>query len=75
MLAWSGFRHRLPTSGKAQLTGHSVQNQCSLGCDVSGPMDDAFHYTIGVATPSSTKSHRVVNLFYARAWVINEYDI
>ena len=55
MLLWSGFRQGLATPGKALLTGHSVQNQRSLGCDVSRPRGDAFHYTIGVFTPRNDK--------------------
>ena len=58
MLPWSGFRQGLAIPGKALLTGHSVQNQCSLGCAVSRPMDDAFHYTIGVFTLRNPFSHK-----------------
>ena len=55
MLPWSSFRQGLAIPGKALLTGHSVQNQCSLGCDVSRPRGDAFHYTIGFFTPRNHK--------------------
>ena len=44
-LVSSGIGH--PWQGS--VTEHSIQNQCSIGCDMS--RDEATHYTIGVSSP------------------------
>ena len=72
LLSWSGFVRDWPTLARLCSRAFSVQNQCSIECDMS--KDEATHYTIGVSLPQNPFSHMnfVLHvLFYSTAWVIN----
>ena len=56
------FCQGLATPGKAGYRAFSVQNQCSIQCDMS--RGEATHYTIGIFLPQSPFSH--INFAFSR---------